>query len=741
MKNIDLFTQLIHSETEDEVLKILIKYNIWDNSSLWKPYGGIENNLSIISAQQKDPFAAFAEKVVNSIDAILLRECKRENISPESIQAPKTLQQAVKRYKNNILKDDIQIYATGNEKKSLNIVIMDYGEGQSPASFEKTLLSLNKSNKLRIPFVQGKFNMGSTGVLPFCGNHNFQLMLSKKDPSIAVEDNESNLWSFTITRKNSSDQDTKSSVIEYLVIDDKIPTLDKEILNILPDRAVAGATYTCPMQWGTYLKLYNYKTKHNSVLKGRFTWKLSNLLPGLPLNAFVSDRRDVFSTPSNQLTTTLKGNRERLLVEDRLVKGFPLNSKLVIHEQTIEVETFLLKSVSDANDSSAYKDKEGIAYIINGQVHGYTLHSIFNKRGIELNYIYKNLLVYVDITSIEKRYREELLMSNRESLRDSVFKQELEDLVVSEIKNTKQLYIENEKVRKDLLKDKVHNHTHILNSLKKVLKNNPTIASLFDVGIQIPDKNSIENGDKKRTPYIGNYEPTFFTISADYNLINPKEVPLNKMFRIKLNTDAKNDFFSREDDVGEFQLLSDKEFNFSHSVSLADGICSLSITLPDNINTGDMILFDFNINSSTQKFENSFVIRVTKPERKKTNQSTVKKKKDNTSLNLPNMAEIYKDEWDKYRFNKSSVLSVSNNDFYINMDNIYLTKNINANKDKKEQYQEEYKAIYMMYGLALQHKNNNIEDENEQIDIQQTTSALAPVIFETSMIIEDLRKG
>jgi hypothetical protein len=45
------------------------------------------------------------------------------------------------------------------------LTIADQGEGQTPRKFPDTFLSLEKSNKLRIPFVQGKFNMGGTGVL------------------------------------------------------------------------------------------------------------------------------------------------------------------------------------------------------------------------------------------------------------------------------------------------------------------------------------------------------------------------------------------------------------------------------------------------------------------------------------------------------------------------------------------------------------------------------------------------
>ncbi len=60
--------------------------------------------------------------------------------------------------------------------------IADLGEGQTPRKFPDTFLSLEKPHKLRIRFVQGKFNMGETGVLEFCGKQNFQLLISRRSP-------------------------------------------------------------------------------------------------------------------------------------------------------------------------------------------------------------------------------------------------------------------------------------------------------------------------------------------------------------------------------------------------------------------------------------------------------------------------------------------------------------------------------------------------------------------------------
>ncbi len=81
------------------------------------------------------------------------------------------------------LAENISFVATG-KKENPCYSIIDIGEGQTPKKMPDTFLSLSKSNKLRIPFVQGKFNMGGTGVFQFSGQNNLQLIVSKRDPKL-----------------------------------------------------------------------------------------------------------------------------------------------------------------------------------------------------------------------------------------------------------------------------------------------------------------------------------------------------------------------------------------------------------------------------------------------------------------------------------------------------------------------------------------------------------------------------
>ncbi len=61
--------------------------------------------------------------------------------------------------------------------------------------FEKTFLSLLRGNKNEIHFVQGKYNMGGSGAIVFCGKKRYQLIASKRFDATGE-------FGFTLIRKH-----------------------------------------------------------------------------------------------------------------------------------------------------------------------------------------------------------------------------------------------------------------------------------------------------------------------------------------------------------------------------------------------------------------------------------------------------------------------------------------------------------------------------------------------------------
>ena len=99
-----------------------------------------------------------------------------------------------------LAEENLVLYATGSKSRPC-ISFYDAGEGQLPENFPSTFCSLiygtnEGSYKGAVPFVQGRFNMGGTGVLPFCGDgRKMQLIVSRVPSDVAKSPHE---WGFTV---------------------------------------------------------------------------------------------------------------------------------------------------------------------------------------------------------------------------------------------------------------------------------------------------------------------------------------------------------------------------------------------------------------------------------------------------------------------------------------------------------------------------------------------------------------
>lgn len=197
MKNKELFFELYDAKDEEEVDEVIKKHSkLFDEPSNWTPLGQELSNFSIVKNQQSNPVATVIEKVTNSIDAILMRRCYELGIKPTSNEAPESMEKAIDKFfpdKNWDLTDfrrqqaeEIQVIADGKgpypkrNSYDTSLIVYDNGEGQRPEDFEDTFLSLIKGDKVNIPFVQGKYNMGGTGAIVFCGKKKISAYCFKK---------------------------------------------------------------------------------------------------------------------------------------------------------------------------------------------------------------------------------------------------------------------------------------------------------------------------------------------------------------------------------------------------------------------------------------------------------------------------------------------------------------------------------------------------------------------------------
>ena len=351
----ELCLDLLRADSETEVISILKKAGYWDNPNVWRLIGDREGNYSTIGNQQNKSEAALTEKVINSIDARLMSECLIRGIHSESKQAPQSIREAVARFfegkekwmeiggtirnwddkRRREISEGIIIAVTGN-KHSPCITVADVGEGQIPDMMHDTFLSIDKTNKLKIPFVQGKYNMGGTGALRFCGQENLQLIITKRNPQIikVMKENSpsSDYWGFTIVRRESPPENLKNSIYTYLSPIDaalyprkgKVLKFKSDILPLFPED---NKPYARGHEWGSAVKMYNYDVRgfaSHACMKTGLLYRLGAMLPEPALPVRIYECRD-FKGHSGSFSTTLTGLAVRL--EDNkaenLEEGFP----------------------------------------------------------------------------------------------------------------------------------------------------------------------------------------------------------------------------------------------------------------------------------------------------------------------------------------------------------------------------------------------------------------------------------
>ena len=125
-----LLFDLYNAPNADSVYQIVCSYGL-DSPEFWKPYGGISNNAGTFENQQSSPENALVEKITNSIDAILMKECMIRGINPKdknNPNLPQTINAATKMFFNvERQKDDlhsaISIYDTTDFSLSNQILL------------------------------------------------------------------------------------------------------------------------------------------------------------------------------------------------------------------------------------------------------------------------------------------------------------------------------------------------------------------------------------------------------------------------------------------------------------------------------------------------------------------------------------------------------------------------------------------------------------------------------------------
>ena len=630
----DFCLSLMQADDQKTVIQLLKEKGYWDDPKAWRYYGDRSSNMNTIGNQQSRPDAAIVEKLVNSVDARLINECLIRGIDPEGTKAPKSIREAVALFFENASKSSnaglirewpavkrtevalgITLTATGFTPRKGNpcFSIADSGEGQTPLNLPHTILSLDRENKVKIPFVQGKYNMGGTGVLEFCGDNNLQFVLSRRNPSLIKSSSQSSdqNWGFSIVRREDPLDNRRNSVYTYLAPigagsnphNGDVLSFYSETMPIFPKDK---NPYAKNAQWGTLIKLYEYSTAGfsgtNILLSNGLMRQLDLLLTDLALPIRLYECRPGYSGHEGSFSTNLTGIGVRLddNKSDNL-EDDPYSITMNVAGEKMTANIFVFKK----GKADTYRSNEGIIFSVNGQTHGYLTTSFFRRKKVGMSYLSDSILVTINCSDISPRSREILFMPSRDRLRDSDLKLSIEQELEEILKNHQGLKKLREKRRREEIESMLNEEKPLGDLLEELIKDSPTLTALFLRGKRLSNPFDLTKAStKKDDAFIGKRFPTIFKFEdLEYGTELKRNCHINKRSRITFKTDAENNYFSREAHRGEFSLFlieNHKKTEVEYTLNLWNGIATLNLPLPPEAQIDDQITFLAVTNDDTQ---------------------------------------------------------------------------------------------------------------------------------------------
>jgi hypothetical protein len=784
-----LCLQLMHADSEDEVVELLKNNGLWENKAFWRYYGDRETNFNEIGNQMSSADAALVEKVVNSVDARLTNACLVEGIDPTSNNAPKNIRDAVAKFfddnpesntaglinhwldfKRTEEAKNITLAATGYKpgKGRMSITISDKGEGQTPRMLPSTILSLDESNKLRIPFVQGRFNMGGTGVLVFCSpKHNLQLVLSRRNPKLN-NNNQNDIdskWGFTIVRREEPEGNMKNSVYTYLApinANNKprkgdVLSFSENEMPIFPENKEA---YARNSKWGTLIKMYEYdisRSSHILMIDG-LLHEIDLLIPETPLPIRFYECRN-YGGHSGSFETTLTGLKVRLSDNkaENLEENFPSSSQIVVRGQKMDITIYAFKK----GKADIYHSDEGILFVINGQTHGNLKNYFFRRKKVGLSLLRKDIIVLINCSNLNRRIIEDLFKNSRDRLSDNDLKKEIEDKLEEVLSTHQGLRELREKRRREEAKEKLSNSKPLRETLTQLISNSLTLNRLFLSGDNLSSPFKHKKTTDEELVFEGKKYPTFFKFSGkDYGETLRKNNPINGRCKIVYDTNAENEYFERDVDKGEFKITynhNNETKNLeNYSINLHNGKATLLFQFPDNLSVGDLLEFRTIVVDKVNfdGFINTFLVELIEPDTSRKKLNNRKNRLNNSKLQLPDIIRVRETgegkTWDDMdpAFDKYSALRIihvghSENknekeiyQFYVNIDNFYLLHEIKNSNDDPELIEAKFVFGLVLLAMGMIHidleTNDNGDDAyNIEDKVEEFSKGVASVLIPT----------
>ena len=612
---------ILGAESERQVDNIIAEVPELSDSGNWRPIDGRETNFNVVTNQASTGGKALTELCTNMVDAVLMKHALAKGISLTGTDAPQSVILGVRdlvglrgarsgvlaevedpKYLQEFAEKNLVIGVTGGTRRNdpLCFTFVDNGEGQHANEFEDTFLSLSKGNKSNIPFVQGKYNMGSSGVLTYCGRRWYKLIISRRYDAGGE-------WGWTLVRRRPG---SGMPVAEYFKPDDGVPSFSASVIHPMklgsgdPDAKVHIAT-------GTTVKLYDYQmesaTSFRNIRETLNENLVSTVLPFRLMDyRYPPDKRrggrraqGVDERPLNGMEFLLlrRDSEDDAGPDDEDREYDPGSEQHIGDINHPDLGNISVRAIVLGRDLPGWlkapRNTSRVFHAVNGQVQFKENRAYLSSR-CKFPGLKDRIVVVVDATSLSEAAHNDVWKGDRENVRATQIGLLYRDEVTKLIADSSYL--------KELQKRIAQEETASLAQegqvtlFQDLVNSDPSIAQLLPGGglVTLPGYIGREEDEEE---WQGKYSPTFLELISRTIKENGAEIAVDGRRTIALKTDAINDYLTRPDNRGRvFPIGLGEKFSFTST--LRNGRLTVTFTalahkvVPDEEVTFSLSLLD-----------------------------------------------------------------------------------------------------------------------------------------------------
>ena len=618
MNSKEVCFRILRAESERAVDEIVASVLELSDSGNWFPMDRRDTNFNVVTNQASTGSKALTELCTNMVDAVLMKHAYKKGVNLTGPNAPQSVIAGVRdlvqlrgarsgvlaevddpRYLQEFAEKNLVIGVTGGRRRNepLCFTFIDNGEGQHAHDFEDTFLSLSKGNKSEIPFVQGKYNMGASGVLSYCGRHWYKLIISRRY-------DESGDWGWTLVRRRPGGG---TPVAEYFKSPDGILSFPTSVVH--PMNLKSGIRDDkVHLTTGTVVKLYDYQmesaTSFRNIRESLNENLVSTILPfrlmdyrvtpqrtgrraqGVderPVNGmeFLLLRRDGDGTAASEQEERVYGPRHQEHIGD------------VDHPDLGHISVRVI--VLEKKLPGWLKMPRRVFHVVNGQVQFKENRAYLSQR-CKLPGLKDRIVVIVDASGLSEAAHNDVWKSDRENVRATGFGQLYRDEVTKLIANSDYL----KELQRRIAREETE--TLVQEGQVKVFQNlvdtDPSIAQLLPGGSLVTLPGDIgrpgNNGRRGREAeeWEGEYSPKRLELIGRSVKQNGAEIAVDGWRVIAFKTDARNDYLIRPDNRGHVFVKGSGAGNFSWKKTLRNGRLSITFeSLSEKVEVDDEFTF------------------------------------------------------------------------------------------------------------------------------------------------------